>query len=418
MAQQTINTGAAANDRTGDTWRDAMIKTNDNFDELFGLSIDRRIVINQLSDFPAAAAGVITLAANTQYLIANDVNLGTDRLVMAANTSVSGIESIVVTLSYTGTGDMFTILNTRSRISQLSISCVSGRVVNLSDNTDTIFRMNDCSVACDRFGLFNSSGANGTTMRFTNVSPSSITTSGLTFTGAWNTLLWEISAANILAGIFFNLGSATFSAFISNTVLINVSAGATFLSGATGSANINAGGIGQIRSTLSSGAGTLLAGITTADARWEFLHNDDIQDTRPDALMSMQGNATVTTIAVAGTYVLTAGTWADEGASQFTFTTGGRLTYVGGKDARLPIDFSCSAEPVSGNAKTMAFQVAFNGVPIPESKRTGSADAGKPAAVAIPWQLTFSTGDFVEVFVTNDTDTIDVLVSSAVGRVN
>ena len=255
-------------------------------------------------------------------------------------------------------------------------------------------------------------------MRFTNVSPSSITTSGLTFTGAWNTLLWEVSAANLLACIFFNLGTATFDAFIADTVLINVSAGATFLSGAVSSANINLGGIGQVRSTLSSGSGTLLAGITTADARWEFFHNDDIQDTRPDALMSMQGNATDTVIASSGTYVLVAGTWLDQGSPQFTFTSGGRLTYIGGKDSRLPVLFSCSAEPVSGNAKTMAFQLALNGTVIPESKRTGSADAGKPAAVTLPWQLTFSTGDFIEVFVTNDTDGIDVLVSSAVGRVN
>jgi uncharacterized protein YaaN involved in tellurite resistance len=35
MAQQTINIGTAANDRTGDTWRDAMDKANDNFDELY-----------------------------------------------------------------------------------------------------------------------------------------------------------------------------------------------------------------------------------------------------------------------------------------------------------------------------------------------------------------------------------------------
>jgi hypothetical protein len=36
MPQQTINIGTAANDRTGDTWRDAMDKANDNFDELYG----------------------------------------------------------------------------------------------------------------------------------------------------------------------------------------------------------------------------------------------------------------------------------------------------------------------------------------------------------------------------------------------
>ncbi len=37
MAKQTIGIGAAANDGTGDTLRDAMDKVNDNFDELYDL---------------------------------------------------------------------------------------------------------------------------------------------------------------------------------------------------------------------------------------------------------------------------------------------------------------------------------------------------------------------------------------------
>ena len=35
MAQQILNVGATANDGTGDTLREAMIKTNENFDELY-----------------------------------------------------------------------------------------------------------------------------------------------------------------------------------------------------------------------------------------------------------------------------------------------------------------------------------------------------------------------------------------------
>ena len=35
MAQQTINVGATANDGTGDGLRNAYIKCNDNFDELY-----------------------------------------------------------------------------------------------------------------------------------------------------------------------------------------------------------------------------------------------------------------------------------------------------------------------------------------------------------------------------------------------
>jgi len=417
MAQQNIIIGTQ-DGGTGDTYFDAFTKTQANFDELFAINITKRILINELSDFPTPVAGVITLAANTQYFIGNDVNLTTNRLVMGSNTAVSGIESIVVTLTYTGTGDMFTVLNNRVRINNLSISCTTGRVLNFSDNTDTIFRMNDCSVSCDRFGVFNSSGAIGTTARFTNVSPSTISTGGSVILGGWNTWLWEVSAANLVGGSFYDLGTATFNAFISNTVLADLSAGTTFLTGAAGSANINTDGIGQVVSTLSSGAGSLLSGITTSDARWEFFGNTNILNTRPDALLSMQANATATVIAFSGTYVLVAGTWVVNSTSQFTGTAAGRSTYNGGKDTRVPISYSCSVEPVSGTNKLISIQVAKNGTVIGDSKRTVKADSGSPISIGVPWQETFSTGDFVEIFITNDTDAINVLVSSAIGRIN
>ena len=35
MAQQILNVGTTANDGTGDTLREAMIKTNENFNELY-----------------------------------------------------------------------------------------------------------------------------------------------------------------------------------------------------------------------------------------------------------------------------------------------------------------------------------------------------------------------------------------------
>ena len=35
MGQQTLNVGTNANDGTGDTLRDAMIKVNENFTELY-----------------------------------------------------------------------------------------------------------------------------------------------------------------------------------------------------------------------------------------------------------------------------------------------------------------------------------------------------------------------------------------------
>jgi hypothetical protein len=419
MAQILIPIGAAANDGTGILWRNAWDDVNANFTELFdtGNPTQRRI-INALADFPTPVSNVITLADDTEYLLGADISLGLNELVMGDGCAVSGIESIAITLTYTGTGDMFTILNNTARISDISLSCAAGRVINFSDNTDTLFRMNDCTVSCATFGLFNSSGASGSTTRFTNVSPASITSSGCTITGGWNTWLWEISATNITGGTLFNFGTATFDAIALDLVLANLGAGTTLINGAVSSANINAGGTAIITRMLTSGSGTILSGVTVDDALWNFHHNDDIADTRPDGLLSMQGNAVNTVIAVAGTPVLIAGTWVVERASQFTGTTAGRLTYDGGKDATLPITGSFTVEPASGGAVNISIEVAIDGSVIPGSKRTGNTSAGNPISVTVPWQEIFATATFVEYFVTNETTTVDILVSSAVGRVN
>lgn len=451
MAQQTINIGATENDGTGDSFRVAFDKVNDNFNETFplaenaltklavaaqtvlgevnftgGLKVDgafikeptKRVIVNVLGDFPAPVSSVITLADDTQYLLGNDVSLGVNELVMGSNCAIEGIESIVVTLTYTGTADMFTITNKRVRISKLSISCASGRVINFSDNTDTIFRMTDCSVSCATFGLFNSTGTNGSTVRFTNVSPSTITSGGCTITGGWNSWLWEVSATNITGGDLFNFGSATFNSIVLDLILANLGAGTTLISGAASSANINTGGTAIVTRMLNSGSGSILSGVTVDDALWNFFHNDDIADTRPDGLLSMQSNATATVIAVAGTPVLVAGTWAIERVSQFTGTTAGRLTYDGGKDTVTPITASLTVEPVSGGSTDISVQVAINGTAVSNSARVGNASAGNPTSITVPWQDQFSTSGFVEIFVSNEGGTVNILVSSAVLRVN
>jgi len=455
MAQQTINIGAAANDGTGDTYRDAFDKVNDNFGETFplaenalskvslavqtvlgevnytgGLKVDgvlvkaptKRVIVNVLGDFPAPVSSVITLADDTQYLIGNDVSLGLNELVMGDNCAVSGIESVVVTLTYTGTANMFTITNKRVRISNLTISCAAGRVINFADNTDTLFRMNDCSVSCATFGLFNSTGTNGSTTRFTNVSPSSISSGGCTILGDWNTWLWEVSSTVLTGGTFFNFGTATFDAIILDLILANLGAGTTLISGAAASANINTGGIAVVTRLLTSGAGTVLSTITVDDALWNFFHNDDIADTRPDGLLSMQNNATETVIVAASTdgsnAVLVAGTWVVERASQMTGTTAGRLTYDGGKDATLPLTASVSVEPASGTNINLSAYVAIGGVVVANSKRSSAASSGSPASITIPWQESFATAQFVEVFVENNDNTTNILVSSAISRAN
>lgn len=451
MAQQNINIGTFANDGTGDTYRDAFDKVNDNFDEVYplaenalsktlltpqevtgqvdfigGLLVDgvivkeptSRVVVNLLTDFPTPISNVITLNDNTQYQIGVSLNLGINELVMGNNCSVSGIESVVVTLTYTGVGDMFTITNKKVRISNVNISCINGRVVNFSDNTDAIFRMNDCAVSCAVFGSFNSSGASGSTARFTNVSLSSVTASGNTITGDWNTWLWEISATNITAGIMFNFGTATFDEIILDLNLINLGAGTTFISGLAASANINTGGTAIITRSLTSGSGALLTGVTVEDALWQFLHNDNIADSRTDGLLSLSGNLTETIILAIDTPAKVAGTWVVERDSRMTGDITGRLTYDDGRPAPLPFDGPVTALMASGGSKTITIYLGVNGVFIPESAATMSVTASISGRASCIWQQILDTAEYVELFVANNSDTTNIIITDSVLRVN
>jgi hypothetical protein len=375
----------------------------------------KTIVVNELSDFPAPVSGVITLLDDREYLLINDVSLGTNRLVFN-NSVVKGTESTLITLTYTGTGDMFTVSDKTVRVANMTISCANGRIWNWTCTSLSVMRMNDVSIgACDKFGLF--TGVSGI-LRFTNVSPAAITTDGLEFVGDFDSLLYEVSASTVNGGALFNLGTATFDSFIADTILATLAGGTNLISGAASSANINSGGIGLINTMRISGAGTPLSGISVDDALWEFRHNDDIPDTRPDGLLSMQSNATNTVIAASGTPVLVAGTWVVERSSQMTGTTAGRLTYNGGKNATLPITTSVTVVPASGGSIDVSAEIAVDGTVVPGSKRTSAAASGTPTSITIPWQEVLTTGKFVEVFVTNEDTTVDLLVSSAIHRVN
>lgn len=372
------------------------------------------VLVNGQSDLPTPVSGVITLDADTEYRFLQDVNLGTNRIVLSDNTVVSGIDSLITKITYTGGGNMFTTSTGKIRMKFLELECTAGTLWDATITSGSVFRMQDITYNCATFGTFVGSGG---IIRFTLVS-GTCTTQGMSLSGSFSTFLFDVAALTLNAGTFLNLGTATFDAFFARTVIATLGAGTTFLSGAAASANINAAGLGNLHQNRFSGTGTVLSGVTTDDARWEFSGNDDIADTRPDGLLSMQNNATATIIATANTPVIVAGTWAEETTSQFTGTTGGRLTYDGNKDFKGPITASVSVEPVSGSNVAMSAYIAVNGVVVANSKRSGTASSGSPTSITIPWQIVFSTNDYVEVFVENNDNTTNILVSSAILRVN
>ena len=134
--------------------------------------------------------------------------------------------------------------------------------------------------------------------------------------------------------------------------------------------------------------------------------------------MSQVGNAVETVITTAGVAVVLAGAWAQEHTSHFTTDADGRMTYVGIKDIHADITMSFSAAPVSGTNKDINFYAAVNGAEISDSKAHNNLSSGDPGRTTVIWRSVLSTGDFVEGFLDNGTDTINVLVTDAVLRVS
>jgi hypothetical protein len=414
MAQQLISIGTA-DAKQGDSLFSAFTKANSNFTELFAVStLTRRVIVNTIADLPAAIGGVITLAAETLYVQADDVAFSTSRLVFGANTVYSGLDSLVVTASYTGTLPFLTFTNVSGSTKNMNFVHPNSPLYSFTDSGTNVLRVVDVAYTGASIGTF---GGNGSSVRFTNFSGAT-TSNGMLLAGNWKAFLFQPALSSIAAGAFIDLGTATFDSISVTETTLDYPAGAFFISGEPNSGNMNAGGLATISKSRLTGSGTPLEQITPDDAKFTFSENDSIRDSRSDGLLYIQGNTVASTIASANTPVLAAGTWTIGPTGQFNGTASGRLTYIGGKDARLPVTFSVSIAPTLSTGIAMSIYIAINGTIDAGSRRQGTGAAGLPTSVTMPWQHTFSTNDYVEVFVENNTNATDILLSSGIARVN
>lgn len=375
----------------------------------------KTVVISQLSDFPAPVGGVITLEPLTKYQIVNDITTP-DRFVMQNRTVLYGDSTSLSLLTYTGSDTMFTWVDSTVDFGDLRVTAPLATIFsgNSAGNPSAAFIMQRVSFeVCESIGIIGDTFA----IRWTDIAFFDVSISGFMFTGSQGFILIEASFISQDAGVVLDFGTSTFNGFTFINSVITTTGSVIVLSGLTNSGNVNAGGIGTIVNNRFQGNLTV-NDIGPDDANWQFSLNDTIPDTRPDTLLSMQGNITDTVITVSGTPVLVAGLWAVETTSQMTGDTSGKTTYNSGKGAKLPLTASVTIEPVSGGTQDLGIFIAINGAPVDNSKRVTSTSAGNPVTLDAHWQDILVDGDFVEVFVSNESGTTNLLVSSAILRIN
>ncbi|MCK5444966.1 MAG: hypothetical protein KAI73_05035 [Rhodospirillaceae bacterium] len=373
----------------------------------------KTVVVNDLGDLPTPVGGVITLAGDTKYLFNNDIDIGINRFVVGNNCVLDGADNIVITILHSGSGIMFTSANSSWTVRNLTVSCGSGTFIDFDGSGTEIFQLKNSVVIVDSLGTIDDfQGIHIDDTQF------QITTDGFLFGGTNGVILIESTLGTIAAGTLYDLGTATFNGFAITDSFTTLNGTSVFLDGAASSANITSGNLGSVHNCRFFSTGTPLQTITIADIRWQFAINDDIQDTNKDCLMSQVNNAVETVISVVSTPVKLLGSWNEEDAFFFSTDATGKMTYIGEKDIEINVDMSFSGAPASGTNKDLKFYVAKNGTEITNSGAANRLSSGDAGRTSIMWRVSLSTNDFIEAFVENNTDTVNVLVTDAVLRLS
>ena len=123
----------------------------------------KQILISVVGDLPSAVANVITLVANTEYLILQSISIGANRLVMSEGTVLAGLDNTLVAITYTGTGDMITSGDKNFVVKDIALTCANGRAFKVTDTSaKTIGLRNITITTCTKVGIFVSTASDYT----------------------------------------------------------------------------------------------------------------------------------------------------------------------------------------------------------------------------------------------------------------
>ena len=387
---------------------------------LFQKLLTNTVFVNTITDLPTAAGGKHTLLAGTTYLFGNSVDIGTNYLSFAAGTTIMSLAPLKAVITYTGTSPMLQGIDVNATVSGLSFNCPSADLFAFSQagtgGTSLLLLEGILIIDCLAIGVFDKMGTivlEGLTALncATGISILGIVTKGLRQSSV------SMTSTNT-SFIGYDVTGSVIETVNMSGIILRGGAGSIGIKGDAGSANIAANFVANVETVQFQGVTTPLSGVTLDDKRWNFQSNGGLGDTMPDGLLSMVSNAVATVIAGVNTPTLVLGTWTCERQSQFTCSTAGRFTYNGERGLTTPIDVVLTIDPVSGTNKTYRAYVAYNGTVIVNSGKAIRVDAGNPAELTLIWQKALAENDYLEVYIENNTDAVDVTIIDATLRVN
>ncbi len=173
---------------------------------------------------------------------------------------------------------------------------------------------------------------------------------------------------------------------------------------------------GRMTTNMFRDVGTLLSGFDSYTYGWEMLQNTGIPNTKSFGYAYMDGNLTNTTFSGVGVYTKILGTTTLVNAKKFSASSN-RFTYIGKRtiDSRVFIVIGAKAP---SNAADYTIAIAKNGavISVPTSS-LGPMSNNQGFQIVLESSVSFSTNDFIEVFIKSNSGTSALVVEDMQFRV-
>jgi hypothetical protein len=362
--------------------------------------------IRQKSDFPNSISGIITLEDEMTYNIIGTIDLLGDRLVCGENTVILGTSSENSRLKSTGLTSALITSNYSLPIRNITIEADLALDLN-GDSTTT---------ALDWTGVnFTDCAIIGNISNYTNVifqDCAFLNSGGLTLDGTIGTF----GASSCL----FNCNSGNTVFILPSTLTITrrvriVYSSFVVISGETGM-NVNVSAtipteMFILDSVNFSGGGTYLVGVTYTSNTALFVNCVGITNTSASGQLTMQSNATATTVLSTNTFYKIAGTTTAAAANIKFNHANNRLTYTGVIPRRFHISTVLSFTSGNNNVCEFGFYDSVLGSVQTNSKvKTTANTAGRAENITLITVLDMVQNEYIEIHCANTTATNNITV--------
>ena len=408
-AGKTIEISSPSPGQSAPTWGEILGNLPDqtDLDTRFNSLESGPLRVDSLADLAQFLDGTVYKLPVNQYLFRQSINFGTATIELIDQDEVYAFYGLHFNLiTYTGTGNFITTSQTGVSLDvvRLFMSSPNGTFINMSNGNSLLMEVPvfvNCKLCIEL-----------TSFAFCTMDIIAIVgcENGCKFTDV-NTISCQIGQFNAgpnNGGGFMQLIGAASERFYMSIVDSRPESTEFYLDIAA-----NYGGdidiVGGVHKT--GGGDFFKAGSRDqSDPDIGVASIKNVSNSSFFAFGNFTGNTLPTAITAVNTAVKVNTTWIDGDKERFSFSNG-TWTYIGKENVIKIVLVIATMGPESGGEKTLSLYVAKNGSIVASSKGEGVTKNG--AQLTSQANLPLSTGDTVEVFVENNSDAIDIEVTTA-----